>query len=59
MTQGGPGSSSHVLVYYIYTAAFRFFRMGYASTVSLVLFLFLLGVTILQWSARRRKENQL
>ncbi len=57
MTQGGPGSSSHVLVYYIYTAAFRFFRMGYASTISVVLFLFLFGITVLQWRGQRKKED--
>lgn len=58
MTQGGPGSSSHVLVYYIYTAAFKFFRMGYASTISVVLFAFLLIITIVQWRGQRGRENQ-
>lgn len=57
MTQGGPASSSHVLVYYIYTAAFRFFRMGYASTISVVLFTFLLGVTVLQWRVQKKRED--
>ena len=57
MTQGGPASSSHVLVYYIYTAAFRFFRMGYASTISVVLFAFLLVVTVLQWRGQRKRED--
>lgn len=57
MTQGGPGSASHVLVYYIYTAAFRFFRMGYASTISVVLFAFLLVITIVQWRGQRKRED--
>jgi len=57
MTQGGPGSSSHVLVYYIYTAAFRFFRMGYASTISIVLFIFLLAITLFQWRSQRKWEE--
>ena len=57
MTQGGPASSSHVLVYYIYTAAFQFFRMGYASTISVVLFAFLFVVTVLQWRGQRKRED--
>ncbi len=28
MTRGGPGTATHVLVYYIYTTAFTFYRMG-------------------------------
>ncbi len=57
MTQGGPGSSSHVLVYYIYTSAFTFFRMGYASSVAVVLFLIMLGITLLQWRVQRKWEE--
>jgi multiple sugar transport system permease protein len=49
MTQGGPGSSSSVLVYYIYTSAFSFYKMGYASAMSWVLFILLFIVTLIQW----------
>ena len=54
MTRGGPGSSTNVLVYYIYTAAFSFFRMGYASTISWVLFALLLIVTLVQWRGQKK-----
>ncbi len=39
MTQGGPGNSSSVLVYYIYKTAFHFSDIGYASAMSWVLFI--------------------
>ena len=54
MTRGGPRTSTHVLVYYIYTAAFTFYRMGYASAISWVLFLILLIVTLVQWRGQQR-----
>jgi multiple sugar transport system permease protein len=54
MTRGGPGTSTHVLVYYIYTAAFTFYRMGYASSISWILFLILLAVTLFQWREQKK-----
>ena len=41
MTQGGPGDASRFLVLYVYETAFRHLDMGYAATVSWVLFLVL------------------
>lgn len=54
MTRGGPGTSTHVLVYYIYTAAFTFYRMGYASAISWVLFIILLIITLVQWRGQQK-----
>lgn len=54
MTRGGPGTSTHVLVYYIYTAAFTFYRMGYASAISWILFLILLVITLIQWRGQKK-----
>lgn len=54
MTHGGPGSSSSVLVYYIYTSAFQFQKMGYASAMSWILFILLFIVTIIQWKNQNR-----
>ena len=45
MTNGGPGSSTEILVTYIYKNAFTFNRMGYASAITLAMFLFLLFLT--------------
>ena len=49
MTQGGPGTSTYTLVYYIYKNAFTYYNMGYASAVAVVLFALLLIVTLVQW----------
>ncbi len=55
MTQGGPGTSTYTLVYYIYKQAFSYYNMGYASAVAMILFLLLLCVTVVQW--RHNKED--
>lgn len=47
MTQGGPGSSSSVMAYYIYRAAFQNFETGYSNTLAWALFGIVFLVTIL------------
>ncbi|MGG4143067.1 sugar ABC transporter permease [Paenibacillus algorifonticola] len=54
MTQGGPSSSTKVLVYYIWEKAFKLFQMGYASALAFVLFFVVLMLTLLQWQLRKR-----
>jgi len=49
MTEGGgPNDQTRVMVIDIYNNAFRFQRMGWASAVSLVLFLMVLVISIVQ-----------
>jgi multiple sugar transport system permease protein len=47
MTGGGPARATHFLSLYVYKLAFEEYRMGYACAVSLVLFLIILGLTML------------
>ncbi len=54
MTHGGPGTSTHVFIYYIYKQAFKLFEFGYGSAISLVFFLIVLAMTIFQWNLRKR-----
>lgn len=54
MTDGGPGTSTTVLVYHIYISAFRFFEMGYASTIAWVLFLIIFIITYFQWIGQKK-----
>ncbi|WP_352396723.1 sugar ABC transporter permease [Kineosporia sp. NBRC 101677] len=54
LTQGGPGSSTTVLVYYLYQQAFQFHHLGYGATLSLLLFVIVLALTIVQWQMRRK-----
>ncbi|WP_328329865.1 sugar ABC transporter permease [Kribbella sp. NBC_00382] len=61
LTQGGPGTSTTVLVYYLYQQAFQFHHFGYGATISLLLFVIVLALTFLQWRMRRKwafYENQ-
>ncbi|MET8969470.1 carbohydrate ABC transporter permease [Streptomyces hydrogenans] len=46
LTDGGPANSTTMMTYEIYKSAFREFRVGYASAQSLVLFLLLMGFTL-------------
>lgn len=48
MTRGGPAGSTRVLVLEIYQTGFRDWMLGYASAMSMVLFVFMLGTSIMQ-----------
>jgi multiple sugar transport system permease protein len=48
MTNGGPAGSSSSVIYYIYQTAIVRNMMGYASAVSVILFVAILAVTLAQ-----------
>lgn len=48
MTNGGPMYSTQTFSYYIYLTAFKSFKMGYAATMSFVLFGIILVLTVIQ-----------
>ncbi len=54
MTKGGPYGSTQVLMERIYTYAFDYYEMGYASAYSWILFIFILLVTVIQWKLQKR-----
>ena len=58
-TQGGPVDATKVLVYYIYQNAFAFFKMGYATAMSMLLFALLVVFTLLQMRLLRANESDL
>ncbi len=57
MTGGGPGFSTTMIVQYIYQAAFASSEMGYASAMGMVLFVFIMVFTLIQWRINRRTEQ--
>ena len=57
MTRGGPVERTTTMVYYIYQAAFKFFDMGYASTLAFALFAITLVFTIIQLRINRKVGN--
>lgn len=54
MTGGGPMNSSSVYVYYLYQNAFKFFKIGYAGALSVILFLITLVITLFQTRISKR-----
>lgn len=54
LTQGGPGSSSSVMAYYVYRTAFDYYEMGYANTLAWALFVLVFVVTLIQWKLQDR-----
>lgn len=56
MTNGGPGYESTVLEYFIYLKGFRAGDMGYASALSVILFVLVCLINVIQ-SLMGRKED--
>ncbi len=54
MTNGGPGRATNVLVYHIYNTAFINYEFGYASAISMILFLIVLVITVIQFRAEKK-----
>lgn len=55
MTNGGPGYSTYVLNVSIYEHAFAFLNVGYASALSMVLFIIILTISMLQFRYFRNR----
>ena len=55
--QGGPLNATTTVVLRVYREAFQSFNMGYASSLTVVLFAMILGVTIIQLSVTSRRIN--
>ena len=45
LTAGGPGNESRTIMIYLYDTAWRFFRMGYASAMAVVVAAFMMAIT--------------
>jgi multiple sugar transport system permease protein len=54
ITDGGPANATLFFVLYLYEQAFRSLRMGYASTLSVALFIVIMALTVLAFSMSGR-----
>lgn len=54
MTNGGPEDATRFLVLYIYQNGFQYFKMGYAATISWLLFFIIVIMTAIQFLLSRR-----
>jgi multiple sugar transport system permease protein len=57
MTGGGPAGATSVMVELIYKNAFSYFQMGYASTISWILFAIIFAVTVAQQLLQHRLDK--
>jgi len=57
LTDGGPLYATDVIAYRIYRTAWEWLQFGYASAVSLLLFVVLFGVTRAQFRLLGRRED--
>lgn len=48
LTQGGPMNATLSIVLYLYRQGFKFFKLGYASSIAVVLFLLIISLTVLR-----------
>ncbi len=54
MTEGGPGSSTEVYVYRLWTEAFKLYKMGYASAMAWIFFVIIAALTWANWKLQSR-----
>ena len=59
MTKGGPGHSSESLAMTIYSNSFNYSKVGYGTAISVVLFVFVLIVSIFQMRMLRKREDNI
>ena len=48
MTEGGPVDATNTLIYYVYEQGFIAFNAGRAAAAAIVLFVIMLGITLIQ-----------
>ena len=57
MTAGGPGNASRTGVMYLYETAWKFFRFGYASAISVALAAIMIVITIVLFYVLRQRTE--
>ncbi len=55
---GEPGDQTHILVSYVYKAAFNLYRYGYAAAVSMLIFLILIAWSLGSLRTQFKKEQK-
>ncbi len=58
LTGGGPFNSTLVMLQYVYREAFQQFRGGYASAISVALFILIFALSILQFTVLRGNRRR-
>ena len=53
MTQGGPSNASETINVLLFNQAFSYFNIGYASSIAVILFAIVMGVSLILMKVRR------
>jgi multiple sugar transport system permease protein len=56
ITQGGPGSASETINLYLYSVAFVYYDVGYASAIAIVFFVIIIALAALLLYSRGRSQ---
>ncbi|GAA0086635.1 carbohydrate ABC transporter permease [Clostridium sp. MB05] len=51
MTAGGPNNASNMMVPYLFDNAFKFYKMGYASSISWILFIIIIVFSLIVYKS--------
>jgi multiple sugar transport system permease protein len=54
MTEGGPNNATEILNLYVFSAGFKYFHIGYAAALAVILLVFVLAVNLILIRARER-----
>lgn len=57
LTRGGPGTATTFLVQYAYDQGFNQRRQGYAAAIGVIIYIIMLGFTMVQWRVQRGGEE--
>jgi len=58
MTTGAPKNQTITSVYWIYTNSFTYFKLGYGSTLSIILMIIIVAGTTIQIALTRRRSKE-
>ena len=56
ISQGGPGTASETLNYFLYLQAFQFYNIGYASAVVVIFFVIIIALSLLLLYLRQKSK---
>ena len=56
ITQGGPGSASETINLYLYSVAFVYYDVGYASAIAVVFFVIIVALAAVLLYRRQRTQ---
>lgn len=57
MTRGGPSNVTTTVALLVYKYGFEYFRMGVAATMSVIMFIFIIAITLLQIRGIRSEDT--